>query len=251
METLYIKKQTKPEDAESSHFVVPAVGIKTKEGIRLIPHPYGNETTAFETLEQTLENVHRAGYAAEYDGKYYPIPQARAAIRPAANAPSRYRLLGMNALEEAIPLLREQLNDSVPSVVASAAYALGALQDEGAITGLIHSLNHDDATVRKNAAEALAKLGKPAYHAIQLALKDKHWLVRHSALSAVMELIHIQLDATSDLLSDTLPLLKDDSWLVRSQAANVLAEAAKAYQTLKEKELTSSSPPSAPRETRG
>lgn len=150
----------------------------------------------------------------------------------------------MRAVEDAIPLLQEQLNDNVPSVVASAAFALGEIKDEGALPGLIHALSNEDPGVRKNVTEALAKIGKPALNAIQLSLRDKHWLVRHSALAAILELIHLGFDLVPEVLPDALPLLKDESWLVRSQAAMVFGEAAKAYHTLQEKGLSSPLQPS-------
>lgn len=240
METIYIRKQSKPNAPGESVFLVPAVGIKTFEGIRLIPHPYGTETTTFDTLEKTIEQVHRAGYAAEYDGKHYPLPTRQGATTPRPKVRSTGQTSpAMRAIESAIPFLHEQLKDNAPSVVASAAFALGELKDESAIPGLIHALSNEDATVRKNVAEALAKIGKPALNAVQLALKDKQWLVRHSALGALLELVHVNIDLVPDLLPDALPLLKDDSWLVRSQAAMLFGETTKAITALQEKSANS------------
>lgn len=238
METLYIKKQSSLTDPQQEQFVVPAVGIKTQEGLRLIPHPYGTETTTFDTLDTAIANCHRAGYAAEFDGKHYPLPARQGIQRPALRQRPRQGPPAMQWIEQSIPLLQDQLNDNVPSVVANAAYALGELKDEGAIPGLLHALSNDDATVRKNAAEALAKLGKPALTALQHALKDKHWVVRHSALTATLELVAIGFELLPELLPDVLPLLKDDSWLVRSQAALVFGQAAKTYYDMEEKKLS-------------
>ncbi len=238
MEVIYIKKQPKPNAPEEYHYVVPAVGIKTREGMRLIPHPFGTETTAFETLEKTIDQVHRSGYAAEFDGKHYPMPgrqyspRNRLVARPRAASPM------MRLVEEAIPMLHEQLNDTVPNVVANAAFALGELKDEGALPGLLHAFSNEDATVRKNVSEAIAKIGKPALKAIQLSLKDKHWLVRHSALSAIIELLHYGIELVPEVLPDALPLLKDESWLVRSQAASLFGEVARISQALQDKDLS-------------
>lgn len=237
METIYIKRQYKSNDSQEFIYLVPAVGIKTREGMRLIPHPYGTETTSFDSLETAVAMVHRAGYAAEFEGKHYPLPNRQGPARPRLTR-SRDSSPVMRLVENAIPFLQEQLNDTVPSVVASAAFALGELKDESALPGLVHALSNEDASVRKNAAEALAKIGKPALHSIQLCLKDKHWLVRHSALSAILELIHYEIDLVPEVLPDAVALLKDESWLVRSQAATVFGEAAKAFHALQEKELS-------------
>jgi hypothetical protein len=235
METIYIKRQYKSNDSKEYTYIVPAVGIRTREGMRLIPHPYGTEVTAFEDLELAISTIHRAGHAAEFEGKHYPLPnrQGMNRSRPSLRSGSSAQ---MRMVENAIPFLQDQLNDSVPSVVASAAFALGELRDEGALPGLIHCLSNEDAAVRKNVAEALAKIGKPALHAVQHALKDKHWLVRHTALATILELVYIGPDLVPDLLPDALPLLKDDSWLVRSQAATVFGEAAKVFQEKHDKE---------------
>lgn len=235
METIYIKKQAKGVGQEASHFVVPAVAINTKDGVRTIPHPYGSETRIYETLEKAIEQVHRAGYAAEFEGKHYPMPTRQLLQRPRALSGSAGQAPIMKILQNAIPELQGQLNDNVPSVVASAAYALGELKDDSALPGLLHALGNDDASVRKNAGEALAKIGKPSLKTLQLALKDKNWVVRHSALAALVELIHLNIDLAGSILADALPLLKDDSWLVRSQAANVFGEAAKVSMALQEK----------------
>lgn len=233
METIYLKKQTRSNGAV---YVASAVGIKTREGLRLIPHPYGTETVAYEDLETAIAQIHRAGYAVEFDGKYYPLPTIGKISAPRLKGRSTPVSSVMQIVEEAIPLLHQQLGDSVPSVVASAAFALGEIKDERAIPALIHAFSNEDAAVRKNVAEALAKIGKPALHAIQLALKDKHWLIRHTALATLLELIHTAIDLVPAILPNALPLLKDESWLVRSQAAVVFGEAAKALSAYQEKD---------------
>ena len=241
METIYIKRQPNPKASGEFHYVVPAVGIRTREGLRLIPHPYGSETTSFDSLEITIEQVHRAGYGAEYEGKRYPLPARQSISKAKPSFRPRHKSALMNIIEQAVPVLLEQLNDNTPTVVASAAFAMGELRETAALPGLIHALSNEDATVRKNVTEALAKIGKPALSGVQNALKDKHWLVRHSALAVLIELIHCNLDLLPEILPEAMPLLKDESWLVRSQAASVFGEAAKIFNELQEKELSASS----------
>jgi HEAT repeats/HEAT repeat len=235
MEVIYIKKQASPNAAEDSRFIVPAIGLNTREGTRLIPHPYGTETTTYESLEQAIEQIHRAGYAAEYDGTHYPLPIRQAMTRSVPRRISSSQSTPtLKLVENAIPSLLEQLSDHVPSVVASAAFALGEIRDEGALPGLIHALGHEDSNVRKNATEALAKIGKPVLKAVQLSLKDKHWLVRHSALCVILELLHYEVALVPIILPEALPLLKDENWLVRSHAATVFGEVAKTFRSMEE-----------------
>ncbi len=236
METIYVKKIANAHNADGFQYVVPCVSIKGRDSTRLIPHPYGTETTAFDSLEAVLDAVHRAGYAAECEGRHYPPPSRHGARQPAPVPRLKGGDVISRSIEASVPMLLEQLNDAIPSVIASAALSLGEMQVEAAIPGLIHALGNEDATVRKNAAEALAKIGKPGLDAVKAALKDKHWLVRHSALAAIIELIPMNFELVPSLLNNALPLLKDDSWLVRAQAATVFGEAAKAYNKLKEKQ---------------
>lgn len=223
METIYIKKQTLAE-GEPAVFVVPAVGIKTEKGLKLIPHPYGTEMTHFETLDETLSQVHRAGYAADYDGKHYPPPARKSLI---STKPSLKTLKGTpvsQVLRQALPRLIEQLSDSNPGVISQAAQALGEMGDEQALQGLFHCFGHEDIQVRKAAAEAVARMGKSGLSVIQTALADKNWVVRHSGLSAMIALVHTDFDRLTLILPEALATLKDDNWLVRSQGAALFTE---------------------------
>jgi hypothetical protein len=232
MEVIYIKKLVK-DGIES--YTVPAVGIKTQDGMRLIPHPFGTETAAFETLEKAVAQIHRAGFSAEFNGKPYPPTGKSAPTKPKPTQRHRPGSV-MQTIADALPYLLEQLSDNVPGVVASAAFALGEIKDESALPGLIHALSNDDPTVRKNVAEALAKIGRPALGPLQMALQDNHWVVRHTALTAVQELTHFGLELIPEILPHAIPLLKDESWLVRSQAAIVVGDVSKVYQELQAKE---------------
>ncbi len=237
METIYLKKQPDPDKENRFLYTCPAVGLRAKDALRLIPHPYGNETMTFDALELAIEQIHRAGYSAEFEGKHYPLPMRENASKvPVSSAP--IRLTGSTkTMADAIPLIQAQLKDTVPTVVASAAFALGEMQSEKSIPALVGVFSHEDANARKNAAEALAKMGKPALKALQQALTDKHWLVRHSALTAISELSHFGAESLPDILPYALPLLKDESWLVRSMAAQVFGESAKVLHTLKPPEV--------------
>lgn len=228
MDTIYIQKQLNSEGV--AHFTVSAVKIQTPQGkIRGVPHPYGKETSAYPTLEAALEAVHRAGYDAECEGRFYAMPPHQSAkdkpktLKPASRSGQSIQ----QTLAQSKQGLLALLGDNNPGVVANAAYALGELRDELALTALVGVFRHDDATVRKQAAEATAKIGEPALRHLESALRDPHWLVRHSALTALLELVSLQFEILAPLLPATLPLLQDENWLVRSQAALVFAETAR------------------------
>lgn len=232
METIYIQKQTQADGTPV--FTVSAVKIQTPQGkVRGVPHPYGKETTVYPSLESALEAVHRAGYDAECEGRFYPLPPHQTAKSKAASKPvSRSTQSLQQILAQSQSGLLALLNDTNPGVVANAAFALGELRDAKAVGALIGVFRHDDATVRKQAAEAVAKLGQPALRPLEGALRDSHWLVRHSALTAMVDLVALDFGLVPSVLPHVLPLLQDDNWLVRSQAALVLAESARMHHQL-------------------
>ncbi|MCA9807707.1 MAG: hypothetical protein KC476_07100 [Cyanobacteria bacterium HKST-UBA06] len=120
---VYVKKHPKPDNPEGVAYVVPAVGIRGKTTDKLIPHPFGNCSAEFSTLQDTIEAVHRAGYALEVDGQLYPLPDQKPvfrSVKPAAGRPA-------TLFDTMVPVLVRMLDDNSPNVVSSAAYALGEL----------------------------------------------------------------------------------------------------------------------------
>lgn len=228
METVYIQKQQGPEG--QVRYTVSAVRIQGPEGKnRGVPHPYGKESSSYPALEPAIEAIHRAGYDAEFEGRYYPMPPHQSANRKPKTTkalPPRPGTLAQTLALSKKPL-QALLNDTNPGVVSNAAYALGELRDESAVGALITVFRHDDATVRKQAAEATAKIGEAALRPLESALRDPHWLVRHSAATALVELVSQRFDLVAQILPAALPLLEDENWLVRSQTALALAEAAR------------------------
>jgi hypothetical protein len=222
MDVIYIKRQ------DSGQFVIPAVGIASPEGkTRYVPHPFGSQTMVFEVLEKVLDTIHRAGYAAEYEGIHYPAP-TRALVKRAATTPpppDEHPL--QTALHHALPELRLLLKDMSPVVVSQAVAVLGELHDKVSLQPLVQCLAHDDASVRKNAGEALAHFGQEGITALRQALLDKNWVVRNSAVAALLACLQTQPESVPDLLNQASPLFHDDNWLVRSQLVGVYAEVAK------------------------
>jgi hypothetical protein len=229
MQTIPIKSQSNPQVPGETFYTVPAMGLRAPEGIRMIPHPYGHETGRFETLEKAIEQVHRAGYTAEYDGLLYPQPtrSGQQSVQKSPPHASDFLPVVPPYLAEAVPFLVKQLSDTAPNVVAAAAMALGDIGDPATVKALLPTLGHEDAGVRKASTDALSRLGEGALKAILAALTDVHWLVRHSALASLTIVFHQQPDRIAELLRPVLPLLQDEHWLVRSQAAHAVSEAAR------------------------
>jgi HEAT repeat protein len=202
-------------------YAVPSVAIATPQGRKLIPNPSGNEASLFNTLEEAEEAIRRAGFDYEFEGKRtYTLSQgpgiAKGSVRPGTQTP----------LESAIPVLIQHLQDREISVVANAAFALGNLRAYAAIDSFVEILGHDDPSVRKNVAEAMARLGASAIprlrDAFEKARTSTHKnapYIRLTVLNTFLEMLEQGYgpSVSEQFLPMAISALEDDSWLVRAQ----------------------------------
>jgi hypothetical protein len=226
MTTIHIKKI---RSANQDAYAVPCMAISTPEGRLLIPNPNGTEARVFNTLEEAGEAAHRAGFDFQYEGETKHLPvQGRGPAMSTSISSAR-------PLEDCQPRLIQLLGDREPSVVSNSAAALGALHATQALEELSKCLGHDDPSVRRNAAEAIAKMGAPALHTLREAMgrgrvmtHSNALYIRLSVLMAYSEMIDLGLDraAMNHFLPQVVECLDDESWLVRAQAALVLTHAA-------------------------
>jgi HEAT repeat protein len=217
-------------------YAVPSVAIDSPNGKILIPNPSGREAAIFASLEEAEEAVRRAGFDYEFEGK------TTYTMNDAANHRAVAARLGIQPMDAAVPLLIEQLKDREPSVLANAAFALGALRAGQALESLLGLLGHDDPSVRKNTAEALARLGLPGIprlrQAYETALSSNHKnapYIRLTVINAFLEMLEqgTGVSYSDQYLSLAVQALSDDSWLVKSQAALLLGRTAQAIEVEK------------------
>ncbi len=209
-------------------FAVPSVAIVTPQGKKMIPNPSGQEAMLFDTLEEAQQAIRLAGFDYVYEGKKtYTLSAEEKA--PIAGAPT---------LEDAIPSLIRRLEDREPAVVANAAFALGALHATSALEALAGCLGHDDPTVRKHVAEAMARMGGSALSFLRDAFaqaqtgKDKNApYVRLTVMLAYVELAQTMPHLVDHFLPQVLEGLDDESWLVKVQAGLAVGLAAQARQS--------------------
>ncbi|MBY0451154.1 MAG: HEAT repeat domain-containing protein [Cyanobacteria bacterium] len=235
MSFIHIKK-TRIEQLEGwiEAFAVPAMSIQSPQGKKLIPNPLGHEACLFQTLEESIEATHRAGFDALYEGRKFYRPEKAAEVRPkpsSSRSPS-----APTALNEAVPILIQRLQDREPTVIANAAVALGELRAHTAVSAMIGILGHEDPNVRKAVAEALSKLGdsalpslKAAYQQALISQDKQASYIRLTVMSAYLSYTYTHRELLPELLPQVVDALNDDSWLVRAQAALVLAQSAQYY----------------------
>ncbi len=158
--------------------------------------------------------------------------------------------------EIAVPLLRTKINDSAFIVRSFVAMGLGKKQNPDAFGALLEMINFDrDPNVRAEAANSLSLFGRvAASHLVLMFERDEHWLVRRSIIAALIELDcfeelfevcsfglqgedrtvkEFSLDCLACFagtpkqdaaLAQLLPLIKDESWLMRMQVARTLSK---------------------------
>ncbi len=229
MTFIHIKKIQKLDanNVPVEAFAVPCVVITTPQGRKLIPNPAGTEAELFDTLESAESAIKRAGFDYVFEGK---MTSTLAGGKPVAAVVTGNE----RSWETAIPSLINHLKDRETSVVANSAFALGALRAQAAIEPLCELLGHDDPNVRKSVAEAFGRLGMPAIYPLRDALvkarsspQNNASHVRLTVLTAFLEMIEENVGAgiMTLMIPMALESLDDENWLVRSQAAMIVARA--------------------------
>lgn len=211
-------------------YAVPAVALTTPQGKKLIPNPSGNEACLFDTLEEAEEAVQRAGFDYVFEGKKtYSLQKTKAAGASPAKIFS-------DPLRASVPILIARLQDKEMAVVANAALALGEIGAPESVRSLCEILGHEDQGVRKNVAEALAKMGQSSLEHLRQAWKTHQQskfkdapYVRLTIMTAYLYLAQLHRDLISEFLPQAVEALEDESWLVRAQAALVLGSVGSFY----------------------
>lgn len=237
MTVIPIKKIQKL-DPESGTFLdvyaVPSMAITTPQGKMLIPNPSGKEAALFQTLKEAGEAVRRAGFDYEFEGKKTYVYN-----EPSANSQKTAVAKGAKPLEAAIPILIGHLKDREATVVANAVYALGTIRAYVALETMTDILGHDDPGVRKNVAEAMARIGTSALASLRAAFEKAQAsthknapYIRLTVISAFVEMLeqpngHV---LAEQFLPMAVSALTDESWLVRSQAAFLIGRSAQSLE---------------------
>lgn len=214
MDIIPVKKSRVVKDGkEIEVFMVPAIAMQKPDGsVKKIPHPHGFENLIFKTVEKAIEVIDRAGFGYSLDDVQVPPSEIHSSVTP--------------DLTQSVKPLLGMLKDTNSHAVAAAAYALGELRAYEAIDPLIELIGLDDAPIRTNATDSLAKIGDPAVKSLILALDDNNWVKRNSAAIALGELVN---NSTGKVLRAVNPLtnrLKDSNPVVRASAANAIGKIA-------------------------
>lgn len=204
------KKRIVKNNIEKEVFIVPAMSFTQADGtIKTFPHPNGNNSLMFDTIEKAINSINIAGYGY--------ISSEVSQKSELNNSKPDFNL----AIEELITLL----DDKSPDVIASAAFALGEMSAHQALDKLINLLGNEENNIRKNTIEALAKIGNPSIKKLIEALGDNNWIKRNSAAVALGELTEYnKILNIMPAVNFLILRLKDNQPIVKSSAARSLGK---------------------------
>jgi HEAT repeat protein len=147
--------------------------LKTILGVLATPGRWG--------ALDTYEIIRSFGPAASK-----PVLQAMEPLSPPKVRRLAAELLGLMHSVEAVPMLREAMNDADLELRTRAARALGRIGDPSAEPELIERLKDPWWSVRAACAQALGELGSvSAIPDIERGLSDRSWWVRRNSAEAL------------------------------------------------------------------
>jgi HEAT repeat protein len=127
------------------------------------------------------------------------------------------RGLWANGSPQAVSLLIRALSDQEEIVCSGAALALGEMKAEAAVEALAHLSSTNPVESGNHAADALAKIGRPAAPALIEAMKDERPWVRVRAARALVSV------ESKQAIPALFQALDDESYVVRHHATEALA----------------------------
>ncbi|MCZ8242022.1 MAG: HEAT repeat domain-containing protein [Microcystis sp. LE19-131.1A] len=192
--------------------------LKWTEPMALLLGLLDNETEAKRVVKLGLEIDLQLGarLAGEVNFKFQK-QTVELVLR--LDVPKRFKveLLGLTKSNQVVNELLKALEDSDWYVRRNAVEALAKIGTETAIAGLLKALEHSDWYVRRKAAEALGKIGsETAIPELLKALEDSDWYVRGKAAFALGKI------GSETAIAGLLKALEDFYEDVRGNAAFAL-----------------------------
>ncbi len=194
--------------------------LKWTEPVALLLGLLDSETQAKRVVKLGLEIDLKLGarFAGEVNFKFQ---KQTVGLVLGLDVPKRFKvqLLGLTKSNEVVNELNQALKDSDRSVRRNASEALAKIGSETAIPGLLKALEDSDRSVRRNASEALAKIGsETAIPGLLKALEDSDRSVRRNASEALAKI------GSETAIPGLLKALEDSDRYVRRNASEALAK---------------------------
>ncbi len=213
MQKIKIKKVVKDNKIT---YVIPALELKNinNDVGLLVPHPQGNSTTAFDTIEEAINAAKRAGFE-------YILPDGTEDNATALDTKNIKDF--KNDIKEILyNKFSSKVNDMHTNISAAALSALNELNDNRCIEIFMDKLGEDNDSIRTIAINALVKNRNSVISHLIDALSDENWVKRNSAITC-LEKISAYPDINIE--SIIVPLLNrtdDNNAIVQANAITAL-----------------------------
>lgn len=225
MQKVKIKKVI---DNDNNKYIVPALELKNSNNSigLLIPHPQGNSTIAYDTLEEAVAAIKRAGLE-------YTLPSGEEVKEDFLNQ------ISQNGTNDEIKELlynkfAAKVNDSNSNIVTAALSALDNLGDERSIPIFMEKLSEDNEAIRNIAIKALVKEADKVTSILIDALSDSNWVKRNSAISCLEKLAEMPNIENEKFIVPLLNRVEDKNPIVQASAITVLG---KIYKIMAERNM--------------
>ena len=129
------KKVVQQENKESIYYVVPAISLKNSNNQvkLLVPHPTGNYAMEFNTIEEAVAAIKKAGFEYKLpDGEDIKNDEPETIVSTTSSKSEIENIL--------FNKFQSKTNDINPSIVASSITALSYLNDNNAIDIFIEKI---------------------------------------------------------------------------------------------------------------
>ena len=225
MQKVKIKKVI---DNDNIKYIVPALELKNSNNSigLLIPHPQGNSTIAYDTLEEAVAAIKRAGLE-------YILPSGEEVKEDFLNQ------ISQNGTNDEIKELlynkfAAKVNDSNSNIVTAALSALDNLGDERSIPIFMEKLSEDNEAIRNIAIKALVKEADKVTSILIDALSDSNWVKRNSAISCLEKLAEMPNIENEKFIVPLLNRVEDKNPIVQVSAITALG---KIYKIMAERNM--------------
>lgn len=178
-------------------FCINAMVFDGKNGQqRKIPHPVGNATLIFKTIEEAKRAVELSGFSYVLpDGIQEPIEK------------SYQDNLDYDKL--IFDVLMRQVQDTNSNIVATALSSLSEIGNKKCLEIFIEKMGEDNENIRQNSIDAIYKYGINALSMLSFAIKSENWVKRNSAIICIERICEMH-DAPIDKIINLLLQVVDD-----------------------------------------
>ena len=202
---------------KDNKFVVSAIGLGTN---KKIPHPFGNDTIEFDTVEEAEKAIQLAGFE-------YILPSGEVSMaRELPENIADYEKKIINALTK-------QTKDINPNIVATAINALSEINSNDCLNIYLSKIGEDNEKIRQNSIDAIVKFGLDALPSIFNSLKSENWVKRNSAVICLQKFCELKNAPIENIIETLLNMLEDKNPVVKCSVVETLGIAYKAYKSQK------------------